>query len=806
MNEVITKTMRTYAPQATALAFPLGGIGTGNVSLGARGNLRDWELFNKPAKNSSLPNSFFAIRLQPEGEEAFSRVLEGPVQPPHHLGFGYAPETNAGLPRFQNASFRGEYPFAWLTFDTGNLPASISLEAYTPFIPLQAEDSGIPCAILTYTVRNTGGVSLAVSLAGSITNPATKMNDTYGVATPISSHNEFRDEPALRGLFYSVDCHVDDLKFGNMALVTDHKAITAKPAWFRGAWFDYLQEFWDDFTSDGLLTDLCYTAPAEKPDTGSLCLSSHLAPGEECEFRFVLTWYFPNRPRGWGKGQATIRNQYAARFTDAWKVGQYVLAELHGLEEGTRTFHRAFFSSTLPSEVLDAVSANIVPLRSTTCFWTEDGRFYGWEGCHDNEGCCHGSCTHVWSYAQTLAYLFPSLERAMRDIEFIVETEPDGYMAFRTMRTFDPDLRWDWQGAKAPAAVDGQMGSILRTYREWTLCGDRQWLHSVWPGVKRSLSYAAKQWDADGDGVLEGVQHNTYDIEFHGPNPLGSIYYLAALRAVEEMAKAMDENELAADCQKKFSIASVNVDSALWDGDFFVQRIENVDAYKYQFGLGCLSDQLLGQLHAHLLGLGALLPEDHLRKAGQSIYKYNFRQDFRNHTNCQRTYVLNDEAGLLMCSWPKQGRPRLPFVYSDEVWTGTEYQVAAELIYLHQLDEGLSIVRAVRSRHDGVKRNPWNEVECGHHYARSMSSWAVLLALTGQQGDVANRLLSFAPVAVGNEEEIVMRRFWSNGVAWGVYEQVWNPARSAWAPSLQVLGGNLDGFTVEACGKTWTNA
>src|SRR5262249_38494055 len=153
---------------------------------------------------------------------------------------------------------------------------------------------------------------------------------------------------------------------------------------------------------------------------------------------------------------------------------------------------------------------------------------------------------------------------------------------------------------------------------------------------------------------------------------------------------------------------------------FYVQRLDDVNAYKYQHGVGCLSDQLLGQLHARILGLGDLLPAEHVRQAIGAVFAHNFRRDLSEHANCQRTYALNDEAALLMCSGPQGGGPGLRFVYSDEVWSGVESQGAAHLIYEGWVDRGLELVEAVRARHDGVRRNPWDEVECGHHYARAM--------------------------------------------------------------------------------------
>ena len=807
-----TKGIRTFTSEAAALAFPLGGIGTGNVSLGARGELRDWEIFNHAGKGTSLPNTFWAIRAQAGDQEPVVRVLEGPIQPPHTLSHGYHPSTAAGLPRFRGTTCHGEYPFASITFDDPALPVEVRLEAFTPLIPLDPEDSGLPCAILTYTVTNTSNELVRLTLAGSMANPVGGIGldrfGNLGKGGLGQNVNEFRDEAALRGLhFRSEQFAPDQIEFGDMSLATGHPTVTVKRAWLRGVWYDFLREFWDDLSADGALTDLGYETPsgAGKTDTGSLGLQDTLAPGASNAYRFVLAWSFPNRPNSWSNRAETLtRNHYATRFANSWEVERYVIEHLPRLEEQTRRFHMALFGSTLPPYVLDALSANIVPLRSTTCFWLEDGRFYGYEGCFDDGGCCDGSCTHVWSYAQTLAFLFPSLEREMRRVEFTVETEGDGYMSFRSYKTFGEQFVWSWGDQKPEAAVDGQMGSILRVLREWQLSGDLGWLHEVWPGVKRAIDYASMHWDTNGDGVPDGRQHNTYDIEFYGPNPLCGIYYLAGLRAVEELAKVMDESEVARRCREAFKRGSRRLDALLWNGEYYVQLLDDVDAHPYQHGRGCLADQLLGQLHARILGLGDLLPAEHIRSAIRAVFAHNFKRDFHDHVNCQRTYVLNDEAGLVLCTWPRGGRPRFPFVYSDEVWTGFEYQVAAHLIYEGAVADGLTVVEAARVRHDGVRRNPWNEVECGHHYARSMSSWAVLLALSGAHCDLGRGELRFEPVVEASTHVDTFTTFWSTGRGWGTYTQHRDPATGAWQPRVEVLGGDMAGVRVSACGQEWT--
>jgi len=794
--------IRSYDHTASALAFPLGGIGTGNVSLGARGELRDWEIFNSPAKGATLPLTFFSLRCQQAGREPKIRVLEGPIQAPHTPSHGYHPLMSvAGLPRFKGATFRGQYPFASIDFHDANMPVSATLETYTPLLPLNPEDSGIPCAILTYTVSNRTDAPVDVTVVGALTNPVGNLrSDRFGNEAQVEfgrPANSFREDGDLRGLLLTnPELDGDDLHYGSLALAADHDNVTYRRSWLRGEWWDYLHDFWDDLYADGLLEDPADDAPGARIACASLGLVDHLEAGESKRFRFLLTWHFPNRPATWdlrmlpGMGVdegdvGIIRNHYATRFDDAWDVARYTLANLPRLESTTRQFHDALFESTLPAAVLDAISANIVPARSTTCFWLEDGRFYGWEGCFDDAGCCAGSCTHVWSYAYTIACLFPSLEREMRKIEFTVETADDGAMKFRTFGVFHDNVVSAW---RADAAADGQMGSILRAYREWQMSGDDDFLAEIWDGVKRAIGFASAYWDTDKDHVLDAVQHNTYDIEFHGPNPLCGIYYLAALRAVEEMAPVMGEDDLSGRCRQAFETGSKNLDAMLWNGAYYIQKLDDVDAQKYQHGEGCLSDQLLGQLHATILGLGDLLPTDHVRAALKSIYDHNFMRDLSEHANCQRVYALNDEAGLLLCSWPHGGRPRLPFPYADEVWTGIEYQVAAHLIYEGWHDEGLEIVEALRARHDGIRRNPWNEVECGNHYARSMASWALLLALSGATIDDQKGALNFSPAAALLSKDEPFKVFWSDGRSWGIYSQTWNAETETWNPSVETLG------------------
>jgi len=217
------------------------------------------------------------------------------------------------------------------------------------------------------------------------------------------------------------------------------------------------------------------------------------------------------------------------------------------------------------------------------------------------------------------------------------------------------------------------------------------------------------------------------------------------------------------------------LDELLWNGEYYVQKVDETSqaAAKYQYGEGCLSDQLLGQWFAEVVNLGKLLPPSHIRTALRSTFRYNFRTSFEEFPNTQRIFAINDEAGLLLCSWPKGNRPALPFVYSDEVWTGIEYQVAAHMIYEGMVKEGTAIVEAVRARYDGRRRNPWDEVELGHHYARAMASWSLLTAFSGFHYSAPEREMRFRP----RHRSDGFRCLFTAGTSWGTYSQALNRPR-----------------------------
>lgn len=780
-----TGTVRSFSgAQLGEIAFPLGGVGTGTFSLGGRGDFRDWEIFNRPNKGKALPFTFAALWVRRAGaaDAPKVKVVEAPLQPPFRGRDGVPRSRAQGLPRLAGARFTGAYPFAEIAFEDESLPLAISLEAFNPFVPLAVDDSSLPVAILRYRLTNRGDGPVDAALAFSMLNAI-----GYDGRAPLESNafegfgrnlTRLRRDGSVAGLEFTSDKYErDEIRHGSMALVTTHADISARTAWEGGQWWDSFQKWFDEYAATGRLKDSHDPEPTPDGRSNYATLAPRLTlkPGETRDVRFVIAWYFPIRENYWNREPEVrgrrLRNDYGGRFRDAWDVAMHTVTHLDRLERDTRAFQQSLMASSLPSVALDAISSQMSILRTNTCLLLEGRQFFAFEGSNDESGCCPMNCTHVWNYEQALAHLFPELERSMRVTDFTVNLNDDGSMAFRTLV---PVGRARW---KFKPAADGQMGCVLKLYREWQFSGDDEWLRTLWPAARRALEYAWKDWDADRDGVIEGEQHNTYDIEFYGPNTMIGTLYLGALAAAERMARHLGDGAAADTYRQVFESGRSKLDGLLWANGFYVQRVpdpktlraEQLDqgAIKYQYGDGCLSDQLLGQWFAEVVGLGDLLPADHVREALRSIYRHNFKTSFFDVANTQRIFAINDEKGLLLCTWPNGNRPTLPFVYSDEVWTGIEYQVAAHLIYEGLVSEGLAITKAVRDRYDGQRRNPWNEVECGNHYARALASWSLLTALSGFRYSAPEATIAFAPRVNAAD----FKCLFTTATGWGTYRQ-----------------------------------
>jgi uncharacterized protein (DUF608 family) len=772
---------RVFAGRGLArISCPLGGIGTGGIGLGGRGNLQDWQIFNRPEIGNALEYAFPSMWVQAAGAAPYSVVLERRLLPPYDLqqeGLGFA--NVPGLPRLAEAKFSAAFPFSRIDFEDPDCPVNVSLQAFSPFFPLDADASGLPCAVLDYSIHNPSTSAVEVAVAWSISNP---------VGWSESRSNAPRQASGLHGLLMTdPKMAADDPMQGSFVLAALPVADATSevlPSWRGGAiWRVGPQHFWfEEFAKTGHL------GTPQEPSTpvGSVAIRRSIPAGATRSFRFLLTWRFPNRTPehcGWdapkGQEKALLGNYYCTRFPDAWAVAAHIAANSKDLERKTRAFSDALQQSTLPAAVRDAACSNLTTLVSNTSFRIADGSFHGFEGCGDKAGLGFGTCTHVWNYEVATQFLFPSLARSMRETSFGYATDSDGHMDFRHKlpRGFE---HW---GA---AAADGQMGQIVKLYLDWTLSGDDAWLRRQWPAAQRALAYAWRPggWDERKSGVMDGVQHNTYDVEFYGPNPMCGSWYLAALRAMSRMAEALGDRETAGDCARLCAQGGRWIDAHLFNGEYYIQQIRGIPQDKiasglqegmgakdsmhpqFQVGDGCLVDQLVGQYMATIAGLGDLLDPAHIRKTLDSILRYNLKRSLAHHASVQRVYALNDEAALVICDFTKGTRPEVPMPYYAEVMTGFEYSAAALMMTHGMVDQGIECIRNIRRRYDGEKANPFDETEYGRHYARPMASWAALPVLSGFRYDARASRLELAP----RINRSAFRCFWSAPTAWGSFE------------------------------------
>lgn len=792
------------------IALPLGGIGTGTVSLGGRGELRDWEIMNKPGKKFSAGQAdndapFFAVYVKSKNHQAYAKALLGPLHPSEYLHYEGRPISHHGMPRFTSASFDAAYPFGRVNLEDDSLPVSVKVLGFNPFIPGEVNASSIPIAILKYEVTNKSGEPLEVSLCGTMRNfigidgskSRRNWKGDFVYVGAKKNKNSYRESNNVKGIYmYSDSVDTNDAAWGTIALCTDSKEMpTYRRSSTDAGWSNSILDFWDDFSDDGMLTDK--DSIYGNTPMASLAVKKVIPPHGTETYTFYITWHFPNRldwNDNWNFGYIgkKIGNYYTTQYKDAWDVIEKESGRLNALENKTKEFVNSFIRSDLPEAVKEAALFNLSTLRSQTVFRIPSGHLMGWEGVMDEAGSCYGSCTHVWNYETATAFMFGDLAKTMREVELKYGTNDTGKMKNRVSLPLELNLKVD-----QVAAADGQMGSIIRFYREWKLSGDNDWLQTFYPKVKLAMSYAWIKggWDADQDGVEEGKQHNTMDVEYYGPNPQMQFWYFGALKACEEMAEVMQDKSFAKKCRQIFEKGSDWVDTNLFNGRYYEHKITDPVTYKfldvnsdtvkipdYQLGKGCLVDQLAGQYMAHVCGLGYLAKKENIQTTLKTIMKNNFVENFGSRFNNMRSYVMGNESGLIMASWPK-GRLKVPFPYFAESMSGFEYTAAVGMIYEGQLEAGLKCIRSIRERFDGEKRNPFDEPECGHHYARAMASWSAVIALTGFQYSGIDHSMKFN-AKDGNY-------FWSNGYSWGTVEINKSNVK------LNVLSGELDLKTLE---------
>jgi len=765
-----------------AIRLPVGGVGTGSVQMDGHARRAAWQLWRNFTE-FPLPHSLFGVRAQIPGAAPVVRALQT---------IGEGPFL-----RLKDLTFRGEYPFGWYTFNDPDVPVQLSMEVFNPLIPLDEKNSALPCAIFNITAENRGRQPVEVSFlatqqnAGGLVetllpwkNPGKRLvdrraSDEWTVAGRSSDQyggniNTVVREEGATYLHMTTEKPKDSPDFGEMVLVALDENARATASW------ETMSLLKDEFSRSGGVVGREKAGPSPKGQTldGALATPFLVRPGEKRTVSFILIWYFPNIPQLKDENcPLWVHNGhiYGSWWPDAMSIARYVVTNVADLTKKTRLYRDSFYSANLPYWLLDRLSSQVAILRSQTCFWAKDGHFGCWEGVSWTFGSCAGNATHVWGYAQTLSRLFPALYRKMREQELENMTK-EGMLPVRL--GLPPERIFQ--------AFDGQCHSILGSYLGYLLSPDRAWFDTRWPKIKQSMDYLIAGWDKDEDGMLAGPQHGM-DSSHGGTSSWMGSMYLAALAASEKMALLKNESSAAARYRKILQVGAKNQDEKLFNGEYFIQIPDETPRKDYL--TGCYTDQMLGQWWAHLAGLGQIYPRDHVRSAMTSLYKYNFRTDFYGFEQLPRKFVIDEEAAMVQCTWPRGGRPAPEFtmLHADEVKVGITYAVAGLMAFNGQLQEAFTVAHANHDRYDGRLRtglantpwsglgtsgNPFGDDMAGKFYARVLSIWSLLIACQGEIVDGPAGVIGFDPVWKPEDHA----SFFTAAEGWGLFEQFRNEA------------------------------
>jgi len=771
------------------IGMPIGGLFNGTVYLGGDGRLWLWDIFNHVVEGI-LPRQVQYKGQSLRMREGANYVSPAPPKSPIEQGFAVSidgkvrPLDQSG---FSNISFEGRYPMGRVTYRDKACLVSVELEAYSPFIPLNTNDSSLPATVMSYTVKNESNKPVTAEISGWLENAIClyHRNQVSGIrrnqvlrgqemtflscsAEPIhnqhatirpdivfedfekenyetclnllidgkvmrtaTGRNNNRMDPASFNVEQWQDkqaqIQIVDKETGGWGNVgVDHIVFSDRPvkAFVLNELHDFgtmglalLDSSPQDLASASISKPGDFQRCVDKASRplsdkllGSLGRRISLRPGQQQNVTFVVTWHFPNLSVS---GMNNVGRHYASRFSNAYDVAQYVAANFKRLSTYTRLWCDTWYDSSLPYWFLDRTMANTTTLATSTCYRFKSGRFWAWEGI----GCCHGTCTHVWHYAQAVGRLFPDIERQHREqVDFGIAFHADGGVGHRA----------NLQSSSHPAH-DGQCGRILGTYREHQMTADNAFLKRMWPKIKKAIEYMI-QHDGDDDGIVEGSQPNTLDAAWFGKISFLVSLYLAALRAGEAMGIEVGDDDFAQRCRDIAKRGSQRI-LGLYNGEYFYQIEDPNHLNAIGIGKGCYIDQVFGQSWAFQVGLGRLFDEQKIKSALRALWKYNFVPDvgpFREKFKRGRWYAVAGDAGLLMCTWPKGGlredfKKHWQYMYFNECMTGFEWQVASHMIWEGMIIEGLTVARAIHDRYDAALRNPYNEIECSDHYARAMA-------------------------------------------------------------------------------------
>jgi uncharacterized protein (DUF608 family) len=735
------------------IGMPVGGIMCGMVYLGGDGRLWLWDVFNKNQSGVVYKNIPWHEKIQFNFD--YVRPFDGAnyVEPvkevrPLDQGFsvkidfdGKSIEKKLEAAEWDEVSFEATYPVATVRFSDRSVPVSIVLKAYSPFIPLDENDSALPATILSYSIENKSGSSASITFKGWLENKA-------GLYSAVDAE------------YFRVNEAVKDQKFTGVTMRAQSHNWADESFWHAPDFGNFCIASFNENT-EVIASGTPSKKHIDEKHVGTVANKVVLQPGSSSQLNYVISWYFPNLT--FDKLKDEGGRHYKKRFKDSTEVVRYIHDNFDSLSKQTLLWADTWYKeSTLPHWFLERTFLNTSILASTTCHWFESGRFYAWEGI----GSCPGTCNHVWQYAQAVGRIFPGLERDTRErVDLGIGFYDDGHIGFRAEYDTQP-------------AVDGQAGRILDIYREHQMSADDAFLRRNWPKTKKAVEFLLKQ-DTNGDGMTDTQLENTLDAKWPGEIAWIVGLSVTAIKASQRMAEEMGDTQFASRCGDYVAKGKANMEKLLFNGEYFIHRPDPVKGRDGVIGSynTCHIDQVYGQSWAFQVGLGRTIDREKTLSALKALWKYNFTTDvgpYLAEHHGGRPYALPGEGGMIMNTNPKNEeapygvKDAWQVTYFHECMSGFEHQVASHMMAEGMVEESLILTRTIHDRYHASKRNPFNEVECSDHYARAMASYGSFITACGFTYHGPKKEIGFAP-KIGADN---FKAAFTAAEGWGTYSQV----------------------------------
>jgi uncharacterized protein (DUF608 family) len=667
--------------------------------------------------------------------------------------------------------FEATYPVATISYIDKKLPLQIRLKAFSPFIPGDAYNSGLPATIQSISLKNHSKEDISVELIGWLENKMLQYSTKQ--KTDCTRTNKILESEVCKGI--ALECSTENKEltkagdYGNMAFCTLVKSATCVK---------------DLSENSELLPLKDFITFSENTPVAAIKTSHILKPNAAATDDFIISWFtpnvaFPNKPPNQGMTvQDADFHYYTNKFSNAAEVADYIAVEYKSLRDQTLLWHKTWYESTLPWWFLERTFVNICTLATTSSHRFKSGRFYAWEGV----GCCHGTCTHVYQYSQAMSRIFPELERDERERVDLGIGFDDATGMIRI------------RGEKTGPSIDGQAGTVLRIYREYLMSKDGLILKNNWDKIKKAVIFVMQQ-DKNKDGMLDTPMENTLDALWSGEIAWLVGLCIAGVRAGQAMAEEMNDTAFARECRDYVEKGRKNMEKFLFNGEYFIHRPDPKEGKK---GVGsyntCHIDQVYGQAWAWQVALGRVLDKEKTMSALRALWKYNYMPDVGPYIKAHpggRFYALAGEGGMVMNTNPRNddkpyGEAKAWQIgYFSECMSGFEHQVAAHMMAEGMVEESLVLTRSIHDRYHAYKRNPFNEIECSDHYARAMASYGTFINVCGFTYHGPKGEIGFAPVLRPEH----FKAPFTTAEGWGSYAQQRN--ETALSSQITVLYGHL---------------